>query len=289
MAYKNFIPSVWAEGIQRELDKRMVFKEDCNLEYEGEVKDVGDSVTIIGVGKPTIYTGSTSVANANINDPETIEDTSAKLIVNRFSYFNYLVDDIDKRQASGQLEKTLQTESSEEMADTIDKYIGSFAADPNVKKLFDSAKKVVATETEASTAGNAYVLDIIDEAVELLQKNNVKTDQTKIVTTVSRAFYRRFKKAYRLEETNNSAILKNGLVGKYGNVFIKLSNNVYNDGTNDHIMIRTQRAIGFVQQFTKIEAYRPEKRFSDAVKGCTVYGGKVVRPKEMIDINVKYV
>jgi len=29
----------------------------------------------------------------------------------------------------------------------------------------------------------------------------------------------------------------------------------------------------------KIEAYRPDNRFSDAVKGLYVYGAKVIRPE----------
>ena len=34
----------------------------------------------------------------------------------------------------------------------------------------------------------------------------------------------------------------------------------------------------FAQQILKTEAYRPEKRFADAVKGLHVYGAKVLRP-----------
>ena len=35
----------------------------------------------------------------------------------------------------------------------------------------------------------------------------------------------------------------------------------------------------FAQQILKTEAYRPEKRFADAVKGLHVYGAKVLRPQ----------
>ena len=54
MAYQNFIPTVWNEGIERELERLCVFVEDCNRKYEGAVKKKGESVTILGVGKPTI-------------------------------------------------------------------------------------------------------------------------------------------------------------------------------------------------------------------------------------------
>jgi hypothetical protein len=111
-----------------------------------------------------------------------------------------------------------------------------------------------------------------------------------IVVTVSPRFYKLFKQAYISKDTDNSDYLKNGKVAMYGNVTVKLSNNVSksSDGTTDNIMIRTKRAIAFVNPLTHTEAYRPEKSFADAVKGFALFDGKVVRPKEIININVKY-
>ena len=47
-------------------------------------------------------------------------------------------------------------------------------------------------------------------------------------------------------------------------------------------LARTKRAIAFAEQLSEIDAYRPEKRFADAVKGLHLYGAKVVHPTEMI-------
>ena len=55
MAYENFIPTVWAEAINRELEKALVYAEGCNRQYDGEVKAMGDTVRILGVGRPTDY------------------------------------------------------------------------------------------------------------------------------------------------------------------------------------------------------------------------------------------
>ena len=111
-----------------------------------------------------------------------------------------------------------------------------------------------------------------------------------ITITVSPRFYKLFKQAYINKDTDNSAMLENGRVAMYGNVTVKLSNNVERteDGAVDNIMIRTKRAIAFVNPLTHTEAYRPEKSFADAVKGFVLFDGKVVRPKEIINVNVKY-
>jgi hypothetical protein len=49
---------------------------------------------------------------------------------------------------------------------------------------------------------------------------------------------------------------------------------------------RTTRAIAFAEQLNEVEAYRPEKRFADAVKGLHLYGAKVVFPDEIFVIKV---
>ena len=279
MAYQNFIPTVWAEGIERELDRLCVFIEDCNRKYEGKIKERGDGVRILGVGKPTIREITKDSKNADIEAPEEVEDTSVMMYINQIAYFNYIVGDIDKAQAVGGVMDALQEETNEGLANATDKYVASMAVDKSVAKLYSSPKQV--------TKDN--VLSILDEAIQKLYENDVKAT-TKIVVTISPRFYTIFKQAYIDKDTDNSEMLKNGKVAKYGNVIVKMSNNVHktDSGATDNIMIRTQRAIAYANPLTHTEAYRPEKKFADAVKGFILYDAKVVRPKEVININVKY-
>ena len=46
-------------------------------------------------------------------------------------------------------------------------------------------------------------------------------------------------------------------------------------------------AITFAEQIAKVEAYRPEKRFADALKGLHLYGAKVTRPGALGTARVK--
>lgn len=279
MAYSNFIPAVWSESINRELERACVFAEDCNRQYEGLVSKKGDSVHILGVGKPTIKSLERENASSEIDDAEEIDDTSVILGINQIRYFNYKVGDIDKAQAIGGLMDTLSEETSEGLANEIDKYIGEMALDEDVSKLSESATLV--------TKDN--VLSILDDAIQVLQENDVSM-ASGVTVTVSPRFYKLFKQAYASNATTNTDALKNGKVGMYGNVTVKISNNVAKSdgGAVDNIMMKTKRAIAFVNPLTHTEAYRPEKSFADAVKGYALFDGKVVRPKEIININVKY-
>ncbi|MGM9645316.1 MAG: P22 phage major capsid protein family protein [Eubacteriales bacterium] len=279
MAYTNFIPAVWSEAINRELERQCVFAQDCNRIYEGEISRKGDSVHILGVGKPTIKSMERANASGEIDAAEEIEDTSTILTVNQIRYFNYKVGDIDKAQAVGGLMDALSKETSEGLANEMDKYIANMVLDSEVAKL----------TSDDTVITSANVLSTIDDAIEKLQENDVSFSGG-VVMTVSPRFYKLFKQAYIGKDTDNSAMLENGKVAMYGNVTVKLSNNVAksNSGATDNIMIRTKRAIAFVNPLTHTEAYRPEKSFADAVKGFALFDGKVVRPKEIININVKY-
>ena len=113
MSYQNFIPTVWNEQIDRELERLCVFAEDCNRKYEGKVKDKGESVKILGVGKPTIRSIAKADRNNDIEAAETIEDTSIIMVIDQIRYFNYKVGDIDKAQAVGGVMDALQEETSE--------------------------------------------------------------------------------------------------------------------------------------------------------------------------------
>lgn len=276
MAYQNFIPTVWSETINRELEKALVFAENCNRKYEGDVQKMGDTVRILGVGSPTITT--TDSKEITLSDAENVDDTSVSMAIKHVSYFNYKVDDIDKRQAAGNVLAALQQEATYGCADEMDKYIASLAKNREAVKYAASATTITA----------ANVLGEIDNALQALYENNVRPN-SKITVTIPPWFYTYFLQAYTKLDTNNSEKLANGQVAKYGGAIIKMSNNVAVDTSgNSLIMVRTDNAVAFANPMTHVEPYRPEHGFSDAVKGFVLYDAKIVRPKELVILNCKH-
>jgi hypothetical protein len=81
--------------------------------------------------------------------------------------------------------------------------------------------------------------------------------------------------------TNNPEILKKGAVGKINNAFVCIENCLPEDDGAYYNILRTDKAIAFAEQIDKVEKYRPEDAFTDAVKGLYVFGAKLVRPKEI--------
>lgn len=270
MAYQNFIPTVWAEAINRELEREHVFVADTNRQYEGEVKQKGDSVRILGVGKPTITTQTGK--NITLGKAEDVADQSITLNINQVAYFNYKVDDIDKRQAVGGLMEALSKETSEGLADVMDKFVANMSLN----------KQAVVFNSSATTITKDNILSTIDEMLVKLLENDVKRNSD-ITLTLSPKHVMLLKQAYTHLDTDNSVMLKNGVVGRYNGITIKESNNCAKDSSGNYmVQLKTKRAIAFVNPMIHTEAYRPEDGFSDAVKGFILYDGIIARPKELI-------
>lgn len=277
MSYQNFIPTIWNETINHELERKHVFVEDTNRQYEGDVQKAGDTVRILGVGKPTITTTLTKDGSITLNPPEVVGDSSVSLLIDHVAYFNYKVDDIDKRQAVGGVMDALSQETSEALAQEEDCAVSGLS----------TAIEAVKEDPTGTDITVNNILSYIDGGLEKLYENDVTPD-TKITMTVPPWFYMILKQAYIKLDTDNSDMLENGRVGRYGNVIVRMSNNVVKDASNySLIQLKTQRAIAYAKPMTHTEPYRPENGFSDAVKGFILFGTRIVRPKEMLILNCK--
>lgn len=263
MSYANFKPIVWSKHIQHELSKFLVFKADCDYKYQGEAKK-GKKVKILGVGKPTIgdYTGQ------EIGAPETVPDSSVYLEITEAKFFNFQVDDVDKAQATEGLMSALMEEATKALSEEADTFCAKDIA-INCGTTSESLK--VTTKAQAKTA--------IDAAFTVLWNNGV-TFKDKVTIYITPWFYNLFKDYLIETKTDNDQLMAKGILGTYNSAQIKMTNNIYNDGTDHHMIVKTSKAYAFCNGIDDTEAYRPEKLFSDAVKGLSTYGGKMVRPKE---------
>lgn len=266
MAYGNFKQTFWSKHIQQELEKKAILVDDCWRKFEGEIKH-GNQLKILGVGSPTIgdYTGQ------SIGTPETVADTSVFLVIDQAKYFNFMVDDVDKSQSVPGLMEALLDEATKKMSLARDSFVATKAVDAG--GLSQSLK--ISTPTEAKAA--------VDAGILWLREHDVQIDDD-VVMEIPPFMYQLMKDKYIEVDTNNSEMLKKGIMGYYDNVRVRPSNNLYNDGTDFYAMIRTKKAIAFAGTIDKVEAFRPQDLFSDAIKGLNVFGAKVVRPKELYAI-----
>jgi len=273
MAISNFISTVWSENLYKELDKQYIAAANCNRDYEGEIKGQGAVVKICGVGEITVgdYTKDTDMSN-----PQSLSDTVRELTIDRAKYFNFQIDDVDKAQSSPKLMDAAMAVAASSLVDEADKYIYS---------LYENAGSTV----EAADATESNIIASIIEARQKLYENNV-SDASGIVIEVSPAVASLILKAKVALSSDNAETLETGCLGSIGGCKIFVSNNIAtaDEGgkTAYKCIVRTKRAIAFAEQLSEIVAFRPEKRFADALKGLHLYGASVIYPKEMVLLNV---
>lgn len=274
MSYNNFIPTVWSAQLQRERERNAVAVMLCNRDWEGEIKKVGDTVNINGVIRPTV---KQYVKNSTIITPENLTGAQTQLKITQSDYFAFEIDDIDKRQAEGEVMSTQMKESSEAMSDSSDDFIYT--------KYVDAGTTIAATDITSATT-----ISKITSALKALWNNKVPKS-AEISLEVSPDFLEKMLLAEIIYTDPNDKLMENGYVGrlkKYLGIKVYMTTGVYNDGTFDYCFMRTKAAISFADQLEQIEAYRPESAFSDAVKGLHLYGAKVTRPKELVVIKASY-
>lgn len=277
MSFKNFMPEVWNASIDRGLAKNCVFVEDTYRRFEGRVRKQGDSVRFLQVARPTIRKLEYDARNGDIEAPEQLQNATLTMPIKQIRYFSYEVGDIDKQQAVKGFLPAVNEETSEGLAEEVDSYISDLA----------KTKEAVKFAATAQLVTKSSILDAVDEALSKLRKNDVSRN-TQVILTGSVDFVKLLKQAYRELDTDNSSLIKHGRVGMYNGIIIKESNNVAMEGGVEYIQLKTRRAIGFAKPLTVSEPFRPEKRFADAVKGFILFDAKILRPREMMVLNVKY-
>jgi hypothetical protein len=285
VSIRNFIPAVWAAGILKALDTLLVYAGPniMNTDYEGEISQAGDTVRITTLGDVTVQT---YVPNVDIAAPEELTDAQLRLVVDQLKYFNFQIDDVDRRQAL----EGLRNEAERRAAYGLRKVLDSFCAGLYVEA---AAGNFLGSDAAPITGFNVTATKAYDQLVDLNTKLNTTDTPEDGRWAVVPPWYegylqkdQRFTgygtQANRQQLENGTQAGPNGLIGRAAGFDIYRSNQVPNVAGVKHKVIGGHRsAWSRAQQILETEAYRPEKRFADAMKGLHVYGAKVVRPNNL--------
>lgn len=264
--------TIWHQAYNRELETITSLRNHCDFKYERDSKNAKE-VVILGAVKPEVrkYTPGEAITR------DKISSTSQKLLLDQAEYFNIGVDDVVKAQTvPGAMESTAK-EGSLALSEKGDMFVANI-----VKKASEAGQ--IGTVAKATITKTNVVEKIEDGFVKLYENNCRVTDTFHL--EVSPAFFSKLRQSLTEIYTDNVEMSKKGIVGKYANALVSIENLLptSTDGTYKMNILRTNKAIAFAEQIEKVEAYRPEDSFEDALKGLYVFGAKVVRPKEIVTI-----
>lgn len=264
MASEIFKPLVTAAKIELELSKIVVLQESCNTNYDGEVGE-GKRVKIVNAIAPTI---GTYIPGTDMSEGSTPEGTATYLDIDQYKDFILKFDDVDKAQSMPGVMEAQLTLAARGLAVARDTYIGTLGTLATHKSSSTSANTADETKTAIDTA-----------FVQLWNNGVLLSDE--VIIEVTPWFYSIFKDKMTTLLTNNVDLIKNGILGTYNGATVKMSNNLYNDGTDDYLFIRTRQAISFAGGISKTESLRHSKQFADVVRGLDTFGAKIVRPEQL--------
>ena len=274
MAKTNFIPTVWSEVLYRELDRRCVGAANSWRVYEGDIREKGDRARVCGIDPMTVFDYS---KNTDFGTMQELSSNSRDLVINQAKAFNFQIDDVDRVQASPKLMELAMSEAASALASAADDYIYS---------LWEAAPTAMTVSADGVTESD--IVDVLLAAREKLSLNNV-SQSDEVSLEISPAVATKVLKAHIAQSTDNKGLMS-GEIGTFLGMKLYVTGGIAQDTENGKVyhkcFARTKRAIAYASQLSSVEAYRPEKRFADAVKGLHLYGAKLIYPKELAVVSI---
>lgn len=273
MSVATFIPEIWSARLLTTLAKNHVFGSVANRDYEGLIKNQGDTVNINMLTDPTV---DDYVSNTTVISPDELTTADQALLIDQAKYFAFYVDDVDARQAAGDMLNVAAERAAYKLRDVADRFLA--------QKIAEDAGSLVGGQA-LSNADEVWA-ELLGLKVKLDEADVPSEGRWAVVTPAIHALLMNSPKFLDASASGSTEPLLNGRVGRAAGFDIRVSNNHgIVEGATPSVTPRISAGhpmgLTFAEQIVKVEAYRPESSFSDAVKGLHVYGAKVVRPEAL--------
>lgn len=307
-----FIPQIWSGKLVEKFYKATVLAAIANTDYEGEIKNQGDTVKIRQ--RPTILIYDyKSDQDLNVDRPSVA--TAPDLVINHGKYFNLALDDVMELQADIDMMSIWSEDAAEQMKITIDTEVlkdlraaGTVGANidasnaqgsgndgasagqvsGNIRLGKTTAPVFINTNSVSTGVGDLVtttrsVLNWIIDMGQCLDENNIpETGRWLVIPANVAAMIKKSDLKDASLSGDNVSILRNGRLGMIDRFTIYMSN-CLPQGTGGglaagEILCPFGIAAGltFASQFTKMETMRSERTFANLLRGLQVYGFQVV-------------
>lgn len=272
-----FVPEIWSGNMLKNYYEQALASEICNHNYEGEIKDKGDKVIIRRDPEVEIrqfYKGLKL-------ETQSVEDEGLEFVIQRGVYFNFPVDDIDRRQSDVPWVQKVTDNASIKIKNHID------------KQLFGDVYSSVASGNQVWNNISMDADDALDLMVDIgvaMDDNFVPDDGNRWVLVPNWLKGLVKKNATFVDASkmgDGKSMLRTGFIGTIDRTKVYGTTNLYQASTYDYILAGHPDAITYATQITKTEKLRNPSTFGDIIRGLQVYDWKVVQPTLLFYATVK--
>jgi hypothetical protein len=302
----TFIPKLWSQKLNAKFYANTMMTEIANTDWEGEIRNQGDTITIRTAPSITInnYTGAGMTLADEVPTPITVD-----MQIDQGKYFSVHVNDVLAHQADMDLMNMFTDDAAKQLKIAIENDVffqyfiteGAAAANKGATAGAKSAGYNLGTDTapvDESTPAN--ILNTILKMSATLDEQNVPEDgRWLVITPFDRQLLMQTNIAQAYFTGDASSTIRTGKIGMLDRFTVYVSNllpkgaagkamvaglsatasgaTLTNAKARRMMVAGTKHACSFASQINKTEALRNQTDFGDKVRGLAVYGRKVLK------------
>lgn len=270
-SYSAFIPELWSQKLNNMLEKNCVMLQCVNRNWEGEIKNQGDTVKIITPAEVSVSTLTDDTISYSSLAP-----TSMDLKIDQKKFFAFKIDDVSAVQSNTDIMEAHLTNAKKAIEEVQDSYLLGLHTDvPTVN--------IVGSEDSPITLSKTTIYEnFVNLALALKNSDAVHSGVRPWVVinpTIESYLLQssEFISAYNVADET----LREGSIGRIAGMDVLVSTNLTDVNSKYYVLAGTNEAITFASQLSKIESLRDKDSFSDLVRGLYLYGAKTVQPKAL--------
>lgn len=305
-----FIPTLWSGKLLSKFYQNTILSEVTNTDYEGELKNQGDTVRIRLA--PSISIQDYTVGqNLNYEVPT---PSFQDMQINKGKYFGVQVNDVLAYQADMDLMNMFTEDAAKQLKISIENEVffnsfvteGPAAANEGGLAGAISAAYNLGTDVapiDQATAGN-ILKTILRMSTALDEQNVPEDDRFLIISPFDRHLLMQSDIAQAYFTGDQSSVVRTGKIGMLDRFNVYVSNllpkgeagkalvaglsptaggaTLTGAKARRTMIAGTKAAVSFAMTVDKTEPLRNQTDFGDIVRGLAVYGRKVVKPEAMV-------
>lgn len=306
-----FIPTLWSGKLLAKFYQNTMLSEITNTDYEGELKNQGDTVRIRTAPSISIQ-DYTAGMNLSYEVPEPIFQD---MQINKGKYFGVQVNDVLAYQSDMDLMNMFTEDAAKQLKIAIENevFFNSFVTEgpaaTNEGATAGALSAAYNLGTDAApvdgTSTPAALLNAILAMSSALDEQNVPEDgRFLVLSPYERQILMQSNIAQAYFTGDQSSIIRTGKIGMLDRFSVYVSN-LLPKGAADKALVAglsdpatgatasgaaarrtmvagTKHAVSFAMTINKTEPLRNQTDFGDIVRGLAVYGRKVVKPEALV-------
>lgn len=258
-----------------------------NTDYEGDIRNQGDRVTIRKT--PTITTSGYSVGTTlNYEVPET---NSTELRIDKGLYSAFRIDDIDRVQTDIPLVSIFAKDAAENIKIEVDKEVLEYLSDQAHASNQGATAGAISGDVDLGTAAapetitSVNAIDYIVSINQVLDEQNIPSEGRFVVLPAWYCALLKLGDLRRADITGDgTGVIRNGMIGQVDRTTIYQNNNLYVTGGNTYVVAGTKEASTFAAQITKTETVRIPDSFGEYWRTLFVFGRTVVQSAALVNL-----